>query len=95
MSVGASTLGSDEVDKMVAEAEKFSEEDKQKREEIDVRNSVCLPSLRSLFQLRQLPAQLLWLVCIMRSLLPNLMGFLSTSQYLSLLWRVGRSEEHS
>ncbi len=42
MRAGASTLGSDEVDKMVAEAEKFSEEDKQKREEIDVRNSVCI-----------------------------------------------------
>mmetsp|Transcript_3865 Transcript_3865/g.11180 ORF Transcript_3865/g.11180 Transcript_3865/m.11180 type:complete len:707 (-) Transcript_3865:616-2736(-) len=36
---GASTLASDEVDKMVAEAEKFSEEDKKKREEIDVRNT--------------------------------------------------------
>merc|ERR1712070_748225 len=36
---GASTLSSDEVDRMVSEAEKFSEEDKKKREDVDVRNN--------------------------------------------------------
>merc|ERR1712159_115622 len=36
---GASTLSSDEVDRMVSEAEKFSEEDKKKREAVEVKNS--------------------------------------------------------
>jgi len=36
---GASTLPSDEVDRMVQEAEKFAGEDKEKREAIDTRNS--------------------------------------------------------
>jgi L1 cell adhesion molecule like protein len=35
---GASTLSSDEVDRMVDEAEKFAETDKEKREAVDVRN---------------------------------------------------------
>merc|ERR1712003_152267 len=35
---GASTLSSDEVDRMVDEAEKFAESDKEKREAVDVRN---------------------------------------------------------
>uniref|UniRef100_A0A7S2T2V6 Heat shock protein 70 n=1 Tax=Chloropicon primus TaxID=1764295 RepID=A0A7S2T2V6_9CHLO len=35
---GASTLSDDEVNRMVNEAEKFSEADKQKREAVDVRN---------------------------------------------------------
>ena len=35
---GASTLSSDEVDRMVNEAEKFAEDDKAKREAVDVRN---------------------------------------------------------
>ena len=35
---GASTLSSDEVDRMVNEAESFAEEDKKKREAVDVRN---------------------------------------------------------
>lgn len=38
---GASTLNSDEVDRMVQEAEKYSEEDKKKREAVDVKNQVC------------------------------------------------------
>lgn len=36
---GASTLSSDEVDRMVADAEKFASEDKLKREQVEVRNS--------------------------------------------------------
>ena len=36
---GASTLSSDDVDRMVADAEKFADEDKTKREAVDVRNS--------------------------------------------------------
>jgi len=36
---GASTLSSDEVDRMVADAEKFANEDKLKREQVEVRNS--------------------------------------------------------
>ena len=36
---GASTLSSDEVDKMVADAEKFASEDKVKREAVEVKNS--------------------------------------------------------
>jgi heat shock 70kDa protein 1/2/6/8 len=39
---GASTLGSDEVDRMVSEAEKFAAEDKQKREAIDTKNQVSM-----------------------------------------------------
>jgi len=35
---GASTLASDEVDRMVAEAEKFAAEDKSKREAVDTKN---------------------------------------------------------
>jgi len=35
---GASTLSSDEVDRMVNEAEKFADADKEKREAVDVRN---------------------------------------------------------
>ena len=40
---GASTLGSDEVDKMVSEAEKYAEEDKKKREAVDTKNQVGNP----------------------------------------------------
>jgi L1 cell adhesion molecule like protein len=36
---GASTLSSDEVDRMVADAEKFASEDAAKREQVEVRNS--------------------------------------------------------
>lgn len=39
---GASTLNSDEVDRMVQEAEKYSEEDKKKREAVDTKNQVCI-----------------------------------------------------
>ena len=39
---GASTLNSDEVDRMVQEAEKYSEEDKQKRDAVETKNQVCL-----------------------------------------------------
>lgn len=35
---GASTLSSDEVERMVGEAEKFAEEDKKKREAVDIKN---------------------------------------------------------
>merc|ERR1719181_2549857 len=35
---GASTLSSDEVDRMVNEAEKFASEDKEKREAVDIKN---------------------------------------------------------
>ncbi|HEU5300299.1 MAG TPA: Hsp70 family protein, partial [bacterium] len=35
---GSSTLGKDEVDKMVKEAERFAEEDRRKREEAETRN---------------------------------------------------------
>ena len=38
---GASTLNSDEVDRMVQEAEKYSAEDKTKREAIETKNQVC------------------------------------------------------
>jgi len=36
---GASTLSDDEVDKMVKEAEKFSEEDSKKRKAVDTKNN--------------------------------------------------------
>lgn len=39
---GASTLNSDEVDRMVQEAEKYSAEDKTKREAIETKNQVCV-----------------------------------------------------
>jgi L1 cell adhesion molecule like protein len=35
---GASTLSSDDVDRMVKDAERFSEEDKKKREAVDIKN---------------------------------------------------------
>lgn len=38
--MGASTLGSDEVDRMMQDAEKSSEVDKKQREAVDIRNSV-------------------------------------------------------
>ncbi len=38
---GASTLAGDEVDRMVKDAEKFADEDKKKREAVDVKNQVC------------------------------------------------------
>ena len=40
---GASTLNSDEVDRMVQEAEKYSAEDKTKRDAIETKNQVCRP----------------------------------------------------
>jgi hypothetical protein len=39
---GASTLAGDEVDRMVKDAEKFADEDKKKREAVDVKNQVRL-----------------------------------------------------
>jgi molecular chaperone DnaK (HSP70) len=44
---GASTLAGDEVDRMVKEAEKFAEEDKKKREAVDIQNQVRAMQLRS------------------------------------------------
>lgn len=41
---GASTLNSDEVDRMVQEAEKYSAEDKTKRDAIETKNQVYLYS---------------------------------------------------
>lgn len=40
---GASTLASDEIDRMVQDAEANAEADKQKREAVDVRNQVMGP----------------------------------------------------
>lgn len=40
---GASTLSSDEVDRMVKDAESNAEEDKKKREAVDTKNQVCIP----------------------------------------------------
>ena len=37
---GASTLAGDEVDRMVKEAEKYADEDKAKREAVDIKNQV-------------------------------------------------------
>ena len=43
---GASTLGSDEVDRMVKDAEQYADEDKKQREAVDVKNQVsCSPLL--------------------------------------------------
>ena len=38
---GASTLGSDEVDRMVKDAEQYADEDKKRREAVDVKNQAC------------------------------------------------------
>jgi len=51
---GASTLSSDEVDRMVSEAEKFSEEDKKKREDVDVRNNADSMAYQTEKQLTEL-----------------------------------------
>lgn len=40
---GASTLAGDEVDRMVKDAEQFADEDKKRREAVDVKNQVCHP----------------------------------------------------
>lgn len=50
---GASTLSSDEIDKMVADAEKFSDEDKKKREEVDTRNQADTLVYQSEKQLKE------------------------------------------
>ena len=39
---GASTLNEDEVQRMVNDAEQFSEQDKKQREAVDARNQVCV-----------------------------------------------------
>ena len=46
---GASTLNSDEVDRMVQEAEKYSAEDKTKREAIETKNQVCISASVQLY----------------------------------------------
>ena len=38
---GASTLGSDEVDRMVKDAEQNADQDKKQREAVDTKNQVC------------------------------------------------------
>lgn len=48
---GASTLAGDEVDRMVKDAEKFADEDKKKREAVDVKNQVGLYIIRTLFRI--------------------------------------------
>ena len=57
---GASTLAGDEVDRMVKDAERFAEEDKKKREAVDVKNQArglharaqtCLPRPRGRYVL--------------------------------------------
>ena len=42
---GASTLGSDEVDRMVKDAEQYADEDKKQREAVDVKNQVSCSSV--------------------------------------------------
>merc|ERR1712159_412788 len=51
---GASTLSSDEVDRMVSEDEKFSEEDKKKREDVDVRTNADSMAYQTEKQLTEL-----------------------------------------
>lgn len=51
---GASTLSSDEVDKMVADAEKFASEDKAKREAVEVKNSADSMVYQTEKQLKEL-----------------------------------------
>jgi heat shock 70kDa protein 1/2/6/8 len=51
---GASTLSSDEVDKMVADAEKFASEDKAKRETVEVKNSADSMVYQTEKQLKEL-----------------------------------------
>eukprot|EP00891_Asterochloris_glomerata_P005327 jgi/Astpho2/5327/Aster-05880 len=50
---GASTLGSDEVDKMVSEAEKYAEEDKKKREAVDTKNQADSATYQAEKQLKE------------------------------------------
>nr|POE95115.1 stromal 70 kda heat shock-related protein, chloroplastic [Quercus suber] len=51
---GASTLPSDEVDKMVKEAEKFAKEDKEKRDAIDTKNQADSVLYQTEKQLKEL-----------------------------------------
>ncbi|XP_078440647.1 stromal 70 kDa heat shock-related protein, chloroplastic-like [Wolffia australiana] len=51
---GASTLPSDEVDKMVKEAEKFSKEDKEKRDAVDTKNQADTVIYQTEKQLKEL-----------------------------------------
>ncbi|KAM3686198.1 hypothetical protein ACJW31_11G179500 [Castanea mollissima] len=50
----ASTLPSDEVDKMVKEAEKFAKEDKEKRDAIDTKNQADSVLYQTKKQLKEL-----------------------------------------
>merc|ERR1719230_2370926 len=55
---GASTLSSDEVDRMVNEAEKFASEDKEKREAVDIKNqadSTAYQTEKQLTEVRRTP----------------------------------------
>lgn len=47
---GASTLSSDEVDRMVKDAETNAEEDKKKRDAVDTTNQVCYPTPVIIYQ---------------------------------------------
>merc|ERR1719218_225513 len=51
---GASTLSSDEVDRMVNEAEKFASEDKEKREAVDIKNQADSTAYQTEKQLTEL-----------------------------------------
>jgi L1 cell adhesion molecule like protein len=51
---GASTLPSDEVDRMVADAEKFADEDKTKREAVDTKNQADSMAYQTKKQLEEL-----------------------------------------
>jgi heat shock protein 1/8 len=51
---GASTLPSDEVERMVKEAEKFAGEDKERREAVDTRNQAESLAFQTEKQLKEL-----------------------------------------
>merc|ERR1739845_189319 len=58
---GASTLASEDVERMVKEAEKYAEEDKKKREEIDTKNqgdSLIYQTRKQLSELTKIPEDL-------------------------------------
>ena len=62
---GASTLGGDEVDRMVGEAEKYAEEDKARREAVDTKNQVsAFPAASHQAHYRQLVGWWMQLPCI-------------------------------
>lgn len=67
---GASTLGSDEVDRMVKDAEQYADEDKKQREAVDVKNQVSYSTVidKQVFNTRVLFIRRILYKCLLGSI---------------------------